>query len=133
MELGRLDADAAVLGVDAPHAFDLAERRQIDRCPLRRQLDEMIGADRSNERRRRATSDDLAVVHDGELVAEPLGLVHVVGGQQDRPPGFLELLDEIPQLAARLRIETGRRLVEEEQIGLADERARQRQPLFLAA
>jgi hypothetical protein len=34
---------------------------------------------------------------------------------------------------ARLRIETGGRLVEEEQLGTADERAGEGEPLFLAA
>ena len=53
--------------------------------------------------------------------------------EQDRPAGLLELLDEIPQLPPRLRIEPGRRLVEKQQIGIADERAGERQPLLLPA
>ena len=37
------------------------------------------------------------------------------------------------QIAARLRIEAGRRLVEEHELGVVDERQRQREPLALAA
>ena len=66
-------------------------------------------------------------------VAQALGFVHVVRRQQDRPARLLELLDEVPQLPPRLRVEPGGRLVEEQQIGIADERARERQALFLSA
>ena len=66
-------------------------------------------------------------------VAQSLGFVHVVRRQQDRAAGFLEFLDEVPQLTPRLRIETGRRFVEKEQIGIADERAGEREALLLAA
>ena len=37
------------------------------------------------------------------------------------------------QLAARLRVEAGGRLVEEHELGLVDEREREREPLPLAA
>ena len=48
-------------------------------------------------------------------------------------PARLELLDQVPELAARLRVEAGGGLVEEQQIGIAHQRAGQRQPLFLPA
>ena len=64
-------------------------------------------------------------------VAEPLGFFHVVRGQQDRPACLLEFPDEVPELPARLRIEARRRLVEKQQIRIADERAGERQPLLL--
>ena len=73
------------------------------------------------------------VIHDRELVAQALGLIHVVRRQQDRPAGLLEFLDQVPQLPPCLRIETGRRFVEKEQIGIADERAGEREALLLAA
>ncbi len=53
--------------------------------------------------------------------------------KQDGPARLLELLDEVPQLAARLRVEPGGGLVEKEEIRIADERARERQPLLLSA
>ena len=49
-----------------------------------------------------------------------------------RPLG-LEAGDDVPELAARLRIEAGGRLVEEEQLGIADQRAGDGEPLLLAA
>src|SRR5436190_108463 len=44
-----------------------------------------------------------------------------------------EAADDVPELPARLWIESGRRLVEKQQIGFADECARDRETLFLAA
>ena len=49
------------------------------------------------------------------------------------PPSLAELLEHVPQLPARLRIESGRRFVEKQQLGLADQCARHREPLFLPA
>ena len=49
-----------------------------------------------------------------------------------RPPAP-EALDQLPELPARLRVEPGRRLVEEEQLGVADQRAGEREPLLLPA
>ena len=73
------------------------------------------------------------MVHDRDAVAQPLGLLHVVGGQQDRAPARAKARDQIPELPPRLRIQARGRLVEEQQLGLADQRAGQRQPLALAA
>src|SRR5689334_21645719 len=73
------------------------------------------------------------MVDDRDAIAEPLGLVHIVGREQDRAARGLELLDEVPDLAARLWIEPRRRLVEEEQIRVADDRAGDGQSLLLPA
>ena len=73
------------------------------------------------------------VVHDRHPIAEPLGLVHVVGGEQDGAPVRLEAFDQLPELPAGLRIEAGGRLIQEEQLGVADQRAGQGQALLLAA
>src|SRR5581483_926973 len=77
--------------------------------------------------------DGFAVVHDGDAVAEALGFVHVVGGEEDGAAGEFEAFDEVPELAARLRVEAGGGLVEEEEIGIADESAGHGEALFLAA
>ena len=47
-------------------------------------------------------------------------------------PGPLELVDEVPELPPGLGIEPGRRLVEEQEVGIADERAGEREPLLLS-
>ena len=92
----------------------------------------MLDADRGNELARSPARDDLTVVHDRHAIAELLGFVHVVCRQEDRAPGPLELVDEVPELPAGLRIESGRRFVEEQEVRIADQRARQREPLLLA-
>ena len=128
--------DAAVLGARIARRRRRAARAARSTRPTRRSSTtrrRCSDADRGDQLARRAERDDLAVVHDRHAVAQPLGLVHVVRGQQDRPAGLLELLDEIPELPPRLRIEAGGRLVEKEQLGIADERAGERQPLLLPA
>src|SRR5580700_306069 len=54
-------------------------------------------------------------------------------GEKYRAPRGFELLDQIPELAAGLRVESGGGLIQEKKIGIADERARQREALLLAA
>ena len=49
------------------------------------------------------------------------------------PPPRAERLEHGPELPARLRVEAGRRLVEEQQLRGADERTADREPLPLAA
>ena len=75
----------------------------------------------------------LPVVHDADAIAQRVRLVHVMRGDQDRAAALAKPLEHVPQLAARLRIEAGRRLVEKQQLGLARQRARHRQPLLLPA
>src|SRR5213075_2526252 len=96
-----------------------------------RELDDVFRAQRCDELARRPEGDDLAMVDDRDTVAKSLGLVHVMRREQNRAAGRLELPDELPDLTARLRIEPGRRLVEEEQLRIADDRAREREPLLL--
>src|SRR5262249_7337478 len=61
--------------------------------------------------------------HD-EPIAQLLGLVHVVGREDERRAATLQSKEAIPDEVARLRIETGRRLVEQQEIRIVDERAR---------
>ena len=75
----------------------------------------------------------LSVIHDGHAVAQPLRLLHVMRRQNDRAPGLLQPIDQIPQMAPRLRIETCRRLIQKQQLRIADQRARHGQPLLLPA
>ncbi len=57
------------------------------------ELDDVLAADGGDESRRSAEGDDAAVVHDGDAVAEALGLVHVVGGEDDGAACLLELVE----------------------------------------
>ena len=72
----------------------------------------------------RAGGDDLAVVHPHQPV-EALRLVHV-GCRDDHAhlrPARADRVDEVPELAARQRIDARRRLVEDEKVRVVDERA----------
>jgi hypothetical protein len=80
-----------------------------------------------------AGGDDAAGVEHHDVVGEPLGLVHEVGGEHDGDAVGAQRLDQLPGAPARLRVEPGRRLVEEDQLGAPDDGHRQRQPLLLAA
>ena len=65
----------------------------------------------------RALDHDPAAVDDRELRGEPVGLLEVVGGEQDRHPLLGgEPLDLPPHLGSRLGIEARRRLVEEQHV-----------------
>ena len=88
------------------------------------EFDDLLGADLaissdgvpSSMTRPRSTTAD--------AIAQPFGLVHVVRGQDDRPPARLNHRTMLPHLATRLGIQPGRRLVEEQHLGVGDERAR---------
>src|SRR5882762_3353701 len=97
-----------------------------------RELDDLICAERGDQLVGSAQGDDPAVIHDGHAITQALGFLHVVRREEDRPARHLELADDLPQLAPRLRIEPSRRFVEKEQLGPADERARHGEALFLA-
>jgi hypothetical protein len=45
-----------------------------------------------------------------------LGFVHVVGRDQHGEPFGCERVDLVPEIAPRLRIDTGRRLVQQQQL-----------------
>ena len=82
---------------------------------------------------RAAKSDLFAVVHDGDALAEALGFVHIMRGEKNGAARGFELLDQIPKLAAGLRVEAGGGFIEKKKIGIADECACEREALFLAA
>src|SRR2546422_9759685 len=60
-------------------------------------------------------------------------LFRSVRGEEDRAARCPEAADHVPQLATRLRVEARGRLVEEQEVGTGDERARHRESLLLAA
>ena len=78
--------------------------------------------------RRRPERDDLALVDDGDAIAE-LGLVHVVRGHEDGDVlARAHRVQVVPDLVARLWIETERRLVEEQHLRVVQDAARDLQP-----
>ncbi len=71
-------------------------------------------------------ADDLAGVHRDEPI-EPLGLFHIRGRHDDAEagPAPADPRDQLPELAARQRIDAGRRLVEDQQVRIVNEGAAQ--------
>ena len=55
----------------------------------------------------------LATIDDRHTVTDGLGLFHGVRGEEDAPAGVAEPFDPIPQLPASLRVQAGRRFIEE--------------------
>ena len=60
-------------------------------------------------------------VDDRDAVGQVLRLVHVVRGEEDRLAQRLQAADHLPGAAPRRRVEAGRRLVQEQQVGVARE------------
>ena len=69
----------------------------------------------------RALAHDHAVAQHRDAIRELLGLVEVVRRQENRRAERAQRADHVPGGTARSRIEAGRRLVEEDEIGIADE------------
>ena len=91
-------------------------------------LGDLLGRVALDERARAAFRDDRGLVHHDEAVAQLFGLVHVVGRQHERHPALLESIQAVPQQMAGLRVEAGRRFVEQQERRLVDERSGDRQP-----
>src|SRR6185312_223626 len=133
VELGDVELESAVLGARVEHAVDRAQRAQIDPpCVRGGKRDDVLGAPRADELARRAERDHLSMIHDRDAVAEPFGLIHIVSGEDDRSTLGAELFDEVPELSACLRVESGRGLIEEQQLGVANEGGRACKTLLLS-
>src|SRR5438132_1569535 len=80
-----------------------------------------------------AQGNEVPVIDDGDVIAQPLRFFHVMSGQQNRAALLPKAGHDFPQLQAALRIQSGRRLVEKEDVGIAAQRPRPRQALLLTA
>ena len=83
---------------------------------------------RRDQLARRTLGHDLAGIHHGEAVAQLLGLVHVMSRDDQRDPVRLEAVEPVPEHVPRLRVEAGGRLVQQEDLGLVDQRPGDREP-----
>jgi hypothetical protein len=129
--LADVEEDRLAAGLDA-----LGERRM--RCGGRGgavavDLDDVALEVLGDQLARRSLGDLPAVVEDDQPVAQALGLVHEVGREEDRLALLEQVLQPLPHQVARLRVEAGGRLVEQQQVGVVDERAAEREaPLHSA-
>ncbi len=90
-------------------------------------------ADLRLERGRGALGDDAAAGDDRHPVGELVGLLEVLGRQEDGGAVGVELLHLLPDRLAADGVEPGRRLVQEEHAGLVDERRGEIEPPLHAA
>ena len=103
------------------HRAELAREQPLGLGPLlgvEQAHVQRAGADRGLELAGRALGDHLAVVDHRDPVGELVGLVEVLGAEQDRRALGDQRADDVPDLVARARVEPGRRLVEEHQLGV---------------
>ena len=75
--------------------------------------------------------DNLTLTDHGHAIGKSIGLLQVVGGEQDSLAPFDHAANLVPEHAARFHIETHRRLVEKQQIGIAADGEREQYALFL--
>ncbi len=80
------------------------------------------------QRVRRAFGDDPAAVDDCHVVGELVGLLEVLGGEEDRRAFVIERPHLLPDRLAADRVEAGGRLVEEEHPWLVDQRRGEVEP-----
>ena len=106
-----------------------APGKQRDECVL-----QVRGTGAFHELAGSAGGDDAARVH-GDGPIEPLGLVHVGGGDQHAHAGPIgtDAVDQGPELLAGEGIDAGGRLVEDEEVGVVDQGAAEADLLLHAA
>src|SRR5260370_17289497 len=84
-----------------------------------------------NQFGRRTFSNYLSMIHNGKPVTQPFRLVHVMRGQEHRAARLLERANDVPELAAALRIKSGSGPVEKNYFGGTDTPVRYPHPLAL--
>src|SRR5438270_543501 len=96
-------------------------------CTSGKIMDASINAgDRKNLRISRST---IAIIHDGDPVAKPVGFVHVVRCNQNRQLAMaLDVGQHLPHSHTRDWIKAGGRLVQEENLGAVYQASRNFQP-----
>src|SRR5690554_1649617 len=109
----------------------LEERGDPGAVAVGAEAHDLVAACTDREPRGGVGRDDAARVDHGDAVAQPLGLVHEVGDEHDRHALLAHRLDELPHLAAGLRVEARRELVEHGDLRLADQGERDREALLL--
>ena len=82
---------------------------------------------------RRINGDNFTVVHNRQAVAQQLSLVHIMRCQHDGNTLIADLFDQIPEIAASLRIQPSGRLVEEQHRRIVNQRRRDGEALLLPA
>jgi hypothetical protein len=75
----------------------------------------------------------MAVIDDGQALAQPIGLFHVMSGQQNGPSRMVVFANDLPQENPGLRIEPGARFVEKQDLWIVHHGAGNGKPLHHAS
>jgi hypothetical protein len=108
------DAVAAAVGLELHEAGGRAQPLGVRQRRGALDLHHLPHAHDLEQLLERAHRHDLALVHDGDAVAQALGLLHVVGGVEDGGPGLGHPLDGREDVVAGLGIDAESGLVEQE-------------------
>ena len=126
----RLDEDTIAADLDRPDAGQARQRRLVgvgEACPNRsagRQVADLGG---------RPIGHDPALPEQDDPVGVGVGLLEVVGGEQDRPASLRVATDGGPEVAAALDVHPGRGLVEGHQGRIGQQGHGEPQALLLPA
>ena len=113
----------------APATWKLVDRDSVGSV----NVDLVRGLVATAERDGGPLGDDLARREHRDPVRQRLRLIHVVGGQEDRLAELAQAVDHLPRSPPRRRVKAGRRLIQEHQLWVADQRQRDVQASLLAA
>src|SRR5579884_1074428 len=128
-----VQADAVVLAARLAHErLRRQQRRRGGRVAVHAEQHDVAGY-LALERVGGALGDDLPVIDDRQAVAQRVGLLQVVRGQEHRRPTVAQAPHLVPHPRPRLGVEAGRRLVEEDQPRLVDQAERQVEAAALTA
>src|SRR5580704_16946415 len=100
---------------------------------LRSESDGSFWAMPVDEPDRTVDVDDPSVLNDCYPVTQPLGLLHQMGGQEDRLAAIPDATHQIPDRPSRLRIQPSGQLVEKHHLWIVDQRKGNKQALLLAS
>ena len=127
--VGDRDDDLGATGIDALDTGDSFQRSPHDVEVAVDDRDDHVGSDRALQLLRRALGDDARPVDDADAVGELVGLLEVLRREEDRHAQFrVQAPNLVPHARPTQRIESGRRLVEEQDLRVVDERGGEVEP-----
>src|ERR1700680_1504547 len=94
---------------------------------------EGLGVQRQHPVGHAVALDDVAVVDDRDVAAQVLGLFQIMRGEDDGGTAGVDVAQELPHRASDLDVDAGGRLIEDQQLRLVHQRARDHEPALHAA
>ena len=115
------------------NSFHLSAPCTPSEPPLDGKFDHVMSTEMIDQLRRTSSRDYLTVIDNHQPVTKLLGLIHVMRSQQHRATRLLKVPHDVPKLPPTLRIKSGGRLVQKQNLRISHQRRRHSQPLLLAA